>query len=176
MMTRFGELTLTIFRKYLPVLLVSLFISACTIYPNGASSYPKYVPLTDCCGIIAGTHDRNPEFVVSNTIGITMLTDQRIIGTWSFQDGVNSVILSRDGTATTTTPSLLTRSGRWIWAAGNVLLIMYTNGQYDILKYEMISNDLAIVSILTESSNTPVVFLGVKLESETKEKINGNST
>lgn len=144
------------------LIILTVVMSACTFYPEGVSHLPNYIPFGDCCGVLMQPDAQSPKFVVSNQYGINMLVDERIIGQWSFQEGVNNVVLSSDGTATTTTPSFVTRNGLWSWASGNVIVIMYIEGGYDIMRFDLLDDENAVVTIFSHDSSEPIAFFAVK--------------
>lgn len=145
------------------LLFVLIFsLTACTVYPDGVGSNPNYISFGNGLGIILGSEQKHPEFVLNNNFSIPMIVDERIIGSWSFQSGVNNVVLSKDGTATTTTLSGYTRSGKWEWATGNVISITYQNNEYDIMRFDQVEDDLWFVTVFSDSESQPITFLAIK--------------
>lgn len=155
-------------------LLASLFVlTACTIAPNGVSSDPNFVPLTDSVGIIiSDDHIQKPQFTFGEHFSVPMIVDERIVGSWSFTQGMVNVALLSDGTATTTTPSYNTRSGRWLWMAGNIIGILYTNGQFEIMRFDNVEQELWMVTIYSEYDVVPASFLAVKVDNQFEDNIN----
>lgn len=157
-------------------LLASLLVlTACTVTPNGVSSDPNFIPLTDSVGIIiSGDHIQKPQFTFGEYFSIPMIVDERIVGSWSFTQGMVNVALSSDGTATTTTPSYNTRSGKWLWMAGNIIGILYTNGQFEIMRFDNLEENLWMVTIYSEYEVRPASFLAVKVSNQFEDNINVN--
>lgn len=153
-------------RRYLLALIFSIIVltTGCTYYPYGMSEYSDYVEMMPNVGILARTEGRAPILVLSQQYGIQLLIDERILGSWLLQgSNVPNISLSSDGTATTTTPSLFTRNGQFLWMTGNIILIEYDDGTYDMMRFDMMGNDVALINIWPHDSAEGFSVFAVKV-------------
>lgn len=110
-------------------------------------------------GILMQTEGKPPMLVVSQTIGIETLIDNRIVGQWTFGDGLVNLDIRNDGTVTTTTPSGKVRSAIYEWYNGQILAVFYGDQHFDILNFHMIDPDWAYVTIVSDDSDVPISFV-----------------
>lgn len=150
-------------RQQILLILVVLLCSGCDFYPNGMTEYSDYIPLSDSVGILSRTNGQVPSLVLAQKFGVDLLVDERIIGSWYFQDSnYPNIVLSNDGIGSLTIPSLFTKSGNFQWISHNVIIITFLDGSYAAVKFEMITDDIAYVIIGLENMEQYVITIGQK--------------
>lgn len=136
-----------------------LLLTSCNFYPHGMSEYSDYIAIRDNLGILMHTEGKAPEMVLSQTVGIEMLVDNRIYGSWSLTEDVESFIIQEDGTFIFIAPSGEKSIETFMWSSGNVFSIIYDDGAFDIFRFDMLDANWAYITIYTSDSNEPLVFI-----------------
>lgn len=142
-----------------------ILISGCTYYPHGLKEYSDYVPIAgnENVGLLSKTKGEAPEMVFLQRLGIELLVDERILDTWYLDDSSSpNIILSNDGTGSATVTFASTKNGKFQWVTGNILIILYEDGTYNLLRFDLLDDNTAIIMIGFDYTEDNVFAFGYK--------------
>lgn len=127
------------------------------------SEYSDYFSLTDNIGILSKLKGQAPDLVLAQRLGIKLLIDERILGSWFLQDSnTPNIILSKDGSASIAVSSTSMKNGQYQWVTHNIMLITLTDGEWLMIRFDLVQDDIAIISITPQGSEDSYIVIGQK--------------
>jgi len=146
-------------------LIVALLLCGCTHYPNGVKEYSDYVEIYPGLGIMPSYPDvqEKPRLVLGEYIGINLLVDERVYGTWTSND--ITIILSKDGTAQISLDYHASwKNGTISMVLHDTIIVYLENNRFLVIRIIMLENNLALVEILPSDSDIIITYLMFKKE------------
>ena len=144
---------------------MAFLLSGCTHYPNGVAEYADYVYIQPGIGIIPSypnIQDR-PRLILGESIGIDLLVDERVYGTWVSSN--STIVLSRSGTAQISLDHFTSwKSGTIQMVLHDIIIVYLGNGQFLVMRVSMLEDNLALFEILPDDSDIITMYLMFKKE------------
>lgn len=137
-------------------MLILFLCCGCAYYPSGMKEYADYIEFNKGFGVLPsfpGVYE-NPRLVLNESIGIDLILDERVFGTWQSLNQQEIFTISRSGTAQVRMENSTSwRSGMTQMVLHNIIIVYLSPSEFLILKISILNEDTAIFEIVSYNSD-----------------------